>query len=186
MKRIGLLLCMLLVLAGCGGKNRDLERAMALRSRLLGASECSFRTGITADYGDRVHTFTMENQSDQNGNVSFTVSEPESIAGITGVIRDSGGELIFDDTALAFPMLADDQLAPVSAPWLLLKTLRSGYLTSAGKDGDLMRITIDDRYEDDALTMDIWVDREDRPVYAEILWKGENILTITVENFQIV
>ena len=83
-------------------------------------------------------------------------------------------------------MLADDQLAPVSAPWLLLKTLRSGYLTSAGKDGDLMRITIDDRYEDDALTMDIWVDREDRPVYAEILWKGENILTITVENFQIV
>ena len=49
-----------------------------------------------------------------------------------------------------------------------------------------MRITIDDRYEDDALTMDIWVDREDRPVYAEILWKGENILTITVESFQIV
>ena len=185
MKRIWLLLCAVLLITGCGGKGKELHRAMELRSRLLEASECSFRTEITADYGDKVHNFTMENTSDGNGNVRFTVSAPDSIAGIAGTIRNSGGELTFEDTALSFPLLADGQLAPVSAPWLLMKTLRSGYLTSAGMEGELLRITIDDRYEEDALTADIWIDSENCPVRGEFLWQGRSILTILVEDFRI-
>ena len=81
--------------------------------------------------------------------------------------------------------MADGQLAPVSAPWLLMKTLRSGYLTSAGMEGELLRITIDDRYEEDALTADIWIDSENCPVRGEFLWQGRSILTILVEDFRI-
>ena len=184
MKRIGLLLGVVLLLTGCG-KGKELDRAMALRTELLAASECSFRTEITADYGDKVHSFTMDNHSDGNGNVEFTVVGPDSISGITGSVGNSGGELTFDDTALAFPLLADGQLAPVTAPWLLIKTLRSGYLTSAGMEGALLRITIDDRYEEDALTADIWVNDENSPVRAEFSWQGRSILTIQVEDFRI-
>lgn len=185
MKRIGLLLCEFLLLTGCSGKGKELDRAMELRRKLLGASECSFRAEITADYGDKVHSFTMANCSDRNGDVRFTVDKPDSIAGITGSIGHSGGELTFDDTALAFPLMADGQLAPVCAPWLLMKTLQSGYLTSAGMEGELLRITIDDRYEENALTADIWVNDENVPVRAEFCWQGRSILTILVEDFRI-
>lgn len=185
MKRIGLLLCAMLLLSGCGRNGKELDRAMELRSKLLGASECSFRTEITADYGDKVHSFTMDNLSDGNGDVHFTVVKPDSIAGITGSIGHSGGELTFDDTALAFPLLADGLFAPVSAPWLLMKTLRSGYLTSAGMEGELLRITIDDRYEENALTADIWVNSENCPIRGEFSWQGRSILTILVEDFRI-
>ena len=184
MKRIGLVLCVFL-LAGCSWKEKELDRAMELRTRLLNASECSFRAEITADYGDKVHSFTMDNLSGGDGNVRFEVVKPDSIAGITGSIGHSGGELTFDDTALAFPLMADGQLAPVCAPWLLMKTLQSGYLTSAGMEGELLRITIDDRYEENALTADIWVNDENVPVRAEFCWQGRSILTILVEDFRI-
>lgn len=183
MKRVWLLLLSVVLLTGCGG-NRELNRAMELRSDLLKAKGCSFETQVTADYGDKVHIFTMACTVDDKGELTFAVKKPDTLAGITGNVSDTGGKLTFDGTALAFPLLAEDRLAPVSAPWLLLKTLRSGYLSSAGMDGDHLRITIDDRYEEDALTLDVWVNRENRPLRAEICWAGQKILTMDVENFR--
>ena len=140
-KAVGLLLLVFL-LSGCSGASKEIERGMALRSRLLKASTCSFDTQITADYGDKTYQFSMACQG-------------------------------------------DDQVTPVSAPWILLKTLRSGYLTAAGTEGDQLHLTIDDSYEDDALTLDIWLDGEDVPIRAEILYDGRRILSLTVVNFQV-
>ena len=184
MKRLSVLLSVLLFLGGCSGKQEELERAMTLRAKLL-ASECSFDAKITADYGDKLYVFAMTCQGDSRGNLTFTVTEPESIAGITGILSQDGGKLTFDDTALAFPLMADDQLTPVSAPWIFLKTLRGGYLTSANTEEELLHLTIDDSYEEDALQLDIWLDGEDKPILAEILYDGRRILTISVSNFQI-
>ena len=104
---------------------------MDFRAKLL-AQAVSFDAEITADYGDKTYTFAMHCESDTKGDMTFTVTAPESIAGISGTISASGGKLTFSDTALAFDLMADDQLSPVSAPWILMKTLRSGYLTSCG------------------------------------------------------
>ena len=101
---------------------------MALRSRILQAQQCTFDVSITADYGDKLHQFSVFCQGDSQGNLTFTVNEPESIAGITGKISDTGGKLTFDDTALQFDTMADDTISPVSAPWIFLKTL-FGYLS---------------------------------------------------------
>lgn len=158
---------------------------MALRSRLLKASSCAFDAAVTADYGDALYEFNMACQADDRGDVTFTVSEPESISGIRGIISSKGGQLTFDDTALAFDLMADGQVSPVSAPWLLLKTLRGGYLTAAGMEGELLRLTMDDSYADDALQLDIWLDGENLPVRAEVLYGGRRILTVNVTNFQI-
>ena len=183
-KAVGLLLLMFL-LSGCSGASKEIERGMALRSRLLKASTCSFDTQITADYGDKLYTFTLNCVGDAQGDLSFTVEEPESISGITGRITGAGGELTFEDTALSFPLMADGQLTPVSGPWLLLKTLRSGYLSSAGMDGEYLRLCMDDSYRDDALHLDIWVNGENMPVKAEILYSGRKILSLEVASFAI-
>ena len=182
MKKLSVLLIVLLFLGGCSGKQEELERAMTLRAKLL-ASECSFDAKITADYGDKLYVFAMTCQGDSRGNLAFTVTEPESIAGITGIISQDGGKLTFDDTALAFPLMADDQLTPVSAPWIFLKTLRGGYLTSANTEEELLHLTIDDSYEEDALQLDIWLDGQNHPVQADILYDGRRILTVQVSNF---
>ena len=158
---------------------------MALRAKLLPAS-VSFDAEITADYGDAIHTFCVFCEGDNQGNLGFRVTSPETIADITGRIVSGEGKLTFRDTVLAFPLLAEDQLSPVSAPWVFYSTLRDGYLTSAGMEEDKLRLTIDDSYEEDALTVDIWLDAEDKPVRAEILYDGRRILTLRIENFTIV
>ena len=184
MKFIAVLLA-LLALSGCGGENGSLDRAMALRAKLL-TSSVSFDAEITADYGDEVHTFCVYCEGDSQGNLGFRVTAPETIADITGRIDAGEGKLTYRDTVLAFPLLAEDQLSPVSAPWIFYTTLRGGYLTSAGMEEDLLRLTIDDSYEEDALTVDIWLDETDTPIRAEILYDGRRILTLTIENFTIV
>lgn len=186
MKKMGALILGFLFLTGCGKASTEIERGMQLRSKLLQSSQCSFDAEITADYGDKVHIFSMACQADGKGDIRFTVLEPESIAGITGTVNGDGGHLTFDDTALHFDLLADDQLSPVSAPWILLKTLRSGCLTSACTEEEVIRLTIDDSYDDDALNLDIWLDQQDLPARGEILYDGKRILSVTVKNFAIV
>ena len=174
------------MLTGCGGQNQELERMMAFRASLLAGMGCSFQAVITADYGEELYTFTLDCRSDQEGGVTFTVTEPESISGITGHISASGGKLTFDDDqALAFELLADGQLTPVSVPWLLVKTLRGGYVTACGREGDTMRASIDDSYREDALRLDIWFSGNDRPQAAQVLWADRRILSLEVKDFEI-
>lgn len=184
MKRMGAIILIFFLLTGCSETENRIDRVMALRNRLL-QNGCSFRSQITADYGDKLYTFTLECAGDAKGNLTFEVAEPDTIAGISGNITGEEGFLTFDAVALQFDLLADGQVTPVSAPWLVLKTLRSGYLTSAGMDGALLRVTIDDSYAEDALQLDIWLNGEDLPVQADILYDGSRILSLEMENFQI-
>ena len=179
------LLCVLLVavlLLGCSPQNQLLDRAMGLRAEMI--SKCgSFDAEVTADYGNKTIRFRMECSFDQNGNLQFRVKEPVTLAGITGKLTASGGKLTFDQTAMAFETMADDQLSPVSAPWLLIKTLRGGYLTSCNEEDGGLRVAIEDNYGEDALHLDVWLDGNDLPRSAEIYWQGRRLLTVDVSNF---
>lgn len=183
LKRLLCILSLLVLLTGCAGSDNSMNRAMALRTKLL-AQSTEFDAVITADYGDKTYTFAVICAVDTQGTLNFTVMEPESIAGITGTVSAKGGKLTFDDRALAFELLADGQVTPVSGPWILMNTLRSGYLTSSGMEGEKIRIAIDDSYRDDALHLDIWLDENDLPERGEILWQGRRILSIEVKNFK--
>lgn len=185
MKRMAVVLCVLLLLTGCSGTEESLDRAMALRAKLLAASDCSFDAVITADYGDITYTFSMSCSVDQQGNLRFSVVNPQTISGISGVVAATGGKLTFDDKILTFGLMADGLVTPVSAPWILMKTLRSGYLTSCGREGEYLRLSIDDSYADDALHLDIWLGEGDLPIRGEILWQGRRLLSVQVENFTI-
>ena len=186
MKRGLTLLLLVLILAGCGRNDECMSRGMALREKLLQSAGYSFDAEITADYGNKVYEFAMQCTVDQNGNLTFQVSEPEYIRGISGIISGMGGQLTFDDALLAFDLLADGEVSPVSAPWLLIKTLRGGYLSSSSMEDGCLRLTIDDSYEEDALQLDIWLDSQDLPDHAEILWQGRRVLSLDVGKFTFV
>ena len=185
MKRCAVLILLCLLLTACSGVPDEIEAGMELRSRVLQASECSFLANITADYGDKVHIFEMACKADTKGDLTFTVLQPETISGISGKLAGEGGSLIFDDTALHFELLAEEQPSPISAPWILMKTLRSGYITSACQAGERIHLSVDDSFEQEALRLDIWLGPENIPEQADILYDGRRILTVDVRNFQI-
>lgn len=184
MKKV-LVFSMILFLFGCSERSSELDRGIAFREKLLNCAGCSFTAEITADFGDKTYTFVMDSQGNPDGSLGFTVREPESISGISGTLSAKGGEITFDeDRGVAFPLLAEGEITPVSGPWMLYNTLRSGYILSCGMEGDLTRLTLNDSYEEEAFQVDVWLNGEDQPVTAEILWKGRRVLTIRVAQFQ--
>lgn len=186
MKKVLTLLLIMLSLSGCTAKNWELEQMMTFRASLISAMGCQFRANITADYHDELYHFTLDCQCDEEGNLRFEVVAPESISGINGAITGSGGKINFEnETALAFETMADGQITPITAAWVFVKALRSGYVTSCGVEDEDMRVSIDDSYQDNALRLDIWFNSENNPKHAEILWKDHRILSLDVVNFEI-
>ncbi len=183
-KAFAIFIC-LIFLSSCHA-NESVDEALSLRNKIIAANSCTFSCVITADYSDRLYTFQMACSFDKNGSMTFTVQQPETISGISGTIDGAGGRLTFDDQALFFEMLADGYISPVSAPWLFMKTLRSGYIDSctAGKEG--CYITVDDSYEGKPLLIEIWTDRENLPYRAELLWEGRRVLSLDVTDFSCV
>ncbi|MBE6933616.1 MAG: hypothetical protein E7462_00960 [Ruminococcaceae bacterium] len=182
MRRIMVFLMVIILLSGCAADSAQMDRAIALRGKVQ-QKDVSFDTELTADYGDKIYTFSMKCQGDKTGNLKFTVTEPQTIAGISGTVSQGSGKLSFDDQVLAFDILADGLISPVSGPWVLLETLRSGYLTSCNQEGELLRLAIDDSYEKNALHLDIWLDSQDSIQRAEIIWQGRRVLSMQVKNF---
>lgn len=181
MKRLWALLPVLILLGGCGADDA-MEEAVELRSRCLGAQQVSFTAGITADYIDTVEQFTLECGVDSAGVLTFEVTQPEEISGITGMVSGDAAALTFDDEVLAFPMMAGDRLSPVSAPWVMMQAIRSGCIVSVVREGELLHMTIDDSYDDDALTVDVWT-RNGAVESAEISWDGIRQVSMQIGDF---
>lgn len=157
---------------------------MDVRSKFL-STDCSFRVTVSADYGEMIYTFVMDCRGSKEGDVSFTVVAPDTISGITGTLTGEGGFLTFDQEALAFELLADGQIGPVSAPWVLLNTLRSGYLRYTEETELGLRLTIDDSFREEPLQVEVWLEGEIL-TGAEICWQGRRILTLRIEAFDFV
>ena len=182
MKHIIILLTLLCIcMCGCQKGTDPMDQALSLRSAVLQSEKCTFSLEITADYGSMTYDFSMDCVADNKGNVTFVVTAPMTIAGITGRITEEGGCVTFDSTSLYIPMLTDDLITPVSAPWLLIRTIRGGCITSCS-DG---RLTIDDSFAEDALKLDIFLGQDNLPESVDIYWKNRRILALSVISFVI-
>lgn len=171
---------------GCAPNGGVTERGMTLREKLLASKGCTFTAGITADFGENQYSFVMDCQTDSGGNLHFTVVSPENISGIQGRIDETSGKLTFDETVLAFPLLAQGEIAPATAPWLFWKSLLGGYIQACGEDKDGFRITIDDSFRGENLQLDVWLDENNTPLSAQILWQGRSILFLSISQFRTV
>jgi len=183
MKRVAVLILVVLLLTGCVRNADEIDCAMLFREKLQQSQGCSFNAIITADYRDAIHTFTMHCQTDTSGSMAFNVSDPETIRGISGKVMEGGGAIIFDQQILAFDLLADGQITPVSAPWLVIQALRGGYLRSCCFEDDMLRISVDDSYQANALQVDVWIGPNDTLQHGEILWNGRRIVSFDVRDF---
>lgn len=172
------------VLFGCSQQNDQMDKVLILRNSIVNSNGCAFDVTITADYLDSYHTFGMRCISDEIGNVTFEIIEPNSISGITGIVTSEDGKLTFDDQVLLFPTIAEDLLTPVSAPWFFLKSLKSGYIRGCGMDSGLTLLQIDDSYSDNVIKMNVQI-IDGVPIFAEIIWQDRCIVTMEVREFHI-
>lgn len=173
------------LLTGCNSPQQEVTQALELRRSVLEAQGCSFDATITAEYDDVFYTFQMSCRFDQTGMLSFTVTDPETIAGISGTISRECSALSFDDKILAFPLLANGELTPVSAPWIFLSALKGGYLRGYSESEAGFSLYIDDSFEEDPLHLEIELDEETMPVSAQIIWQDRRILSLQIKNFTI-
>lgn len=185
MKRLFVWILLPLLLTGCNDLSDDLDAGMQLRSRLLQSEQCVFTTEISAEYDDRICLFAMDCEADENGDLAFTVVQPLTIAGISGTLTGEEGQLQFENVALQFPLKVEDLPSPISAPWILLNALRSGFLTSACVEGDEICLSIDDIFQGRTLKTDVWLNSVNVPSRADILYEGRKILTMRVKKFDI-
>ena len=180
MKRI--LPLFLVFLLGCSGPDPAMETALDLRSRCLASPNVRFRAEIRADYITGFEEFTLDCETSPDGAVSFRVASPEEIADICGTVRRDEGTVEFDGAVLAYPLMAQERLSPLSGPWVVMKAIRSGCIIAAGQEGELTRVTIDDSYADNALTVDVWLE-DGQVIQAEVAWEGLRCLVMTFDDF---
>lgn len=185
MKRMICMMCMMIFLTGCQKPTNAMDVALQFRQNLNAGTACVFDVKITADYGKTCYAFMLNCEAEKDGSLTFNVTAPETISGIMGSISEKGGQLTFDDSALAFPLLADEQLSPISAPWIFIKSMRGGFITSAGMVDNQVRLIMEDSFQGDTLTVHTWLDANNMPILAEIYHNGYRILTLEMENFQI-
>lgn len=185
MRVFAAVILVLSMFCGCTAKDDALKQATDLRTELLTFEKCCFQAAITADYGDNIHTFQMDCTVDAEGCLSFTVTDPQTISGITGHIAEDEAALTFDDKVLAFPMLADGQISPISSPWLFLNSLRGGYLSGVSEESEGLCIYIDDSFHEYPLQLEVYTDQDVVPTHAEFIWQNSRIISLDIRNFLI-
>lgn len=178
------LLCVLLV--GCSASTgKPNQKALDFRTQLMNAGGCSFTAAISADFGERVYDFTLDCSYTMEDGVSVSVLEPESIAGIAATVSGDGAVLEYEGVSLTLGQMAQGNVEPLAAPWLLGQCWTQEYIAYAGADEDYERITYLRGYDDKELTVDTWLDPTGCPVYAEVVFDGVRCLTIEIQDFQL-
>lgn len=185
MRKLTACIAILILLCGCSGKDTDFSSALMLREAMLRGEKCKFQCTINADYESYCYTFLLDCVADKNGRVEFSVLEPEPISGISGYISAEKGAITFDDQVLAFPLLIDGAITPVSAPWIFITALRSGYIYSAGSKGDRSLVSIEDEFFDQHLRVEIEIAKNNLPERAVIYWQGNAFLSLKITHFHI-
>lgn len=176
-----LVLCLFLM-TGCGKGTEPVQQALDFRTQLLEKGTCSFTAHIRADFGAQFYDFTLAAECAEE-EASLSVIAPEEIAGITASVTKEGAVLEFDGTELAFGTLANGNISPVTVPWLLEQSWKSAYISCAGADGALYRVTYLRGYADGQITVDTWFDEGGIPVRGEMLYDGRRCITVTIEDF---
>lgn len=183
-KKAGLLCLVLAVimLTGCSGEP-PMDQALNFRSLLQGAGGCSFLAEITADLGEEICTFTLSCHYEDV--LKFTVTAPESIAGISGTIEGPDGTISYDDTILAISSLAEGRLSPAAAPYALAKSWETGYIRTCGTDDRAVTMSVDTTFCDRPISLETWLDSEKNvPVYGEICYNDQRILSLSISDFE--
>lgn len=162
-----------------------MQKALDLRSSLLSRQTYSFSLDVTADFDETVFCFSVDCLAKPDG-VQMTLTAPETISGIKAYCADDGPGVLFDDTRVSLGELAEGNLTPLEAPYLLRKAMEKEYIQCTGPDADRLRITYLLGYGDREITLDVWLDENTNvPVYAEFTYEGRSVVRADITSFQV-
>ena len=179
------MMLLLSLLTGCGGKEM-MQQALDFRTSLLECEQYSFTADLTANYDDRVYDFTLECVGTPSGDMSMTVTAPDTISGISATVKNDCRTIEFDGLSLEFGPLADGRVSLICGPALLGACWASEYIDSTGKDEEQTIVVYRKGYEQEEVVVRCWFDTATAlPQYAEI-WCGDAVvLSAELSNFSI-
>lgn len=179
MKKLCLfILCLALLLSGCGG-GRDAAERQQLADELNARRDLRFTAALRAEYPDKTVRFRLAYEEDEGG-CTVRVLEPEEIAGVSVHLGTDGAQLRFEELRLDAGPLDRYGLSPVSALPALTQALREGHLESAWTEGDQ---SVWELIANDALTVQVWLDGDLRPRRAELISDGRVAVFLDIEDW---
>jgi len=163
--RLCLPMMILLVLAGCGRLpvSPAEQQALQARGKYLEMTIWSARAQITADYGQRVYTFSVTASGDAEQTL-LVLTAPETVAGMATRMGAEGTVLEYDGVQMNTGALPDGKTVPMQAIPKLLQAMRSGYIRSCQmQDGSVLFIRCGDPEQGPGSGEEIslWVDAQD-------------------------
>lgn len=177
-----LTLCALLF--GCASEESYLEPAIEFRAALLQAGGCSFHAEIKADFGDRVEIFAADCEFSTDGTAHLTLTEPETLAGITAAVADRGGTITYDGMSVDFGLLANGKVIPAAAPALAALCWCGEYISAAGREEDVYRVTYEKDFDEKRLQIDTYF-KNDLPFSAEVCYNNQRILKLEISDYSL-
>ncbi|MCL1820415.1 MAG: hypothetical protein FWG36_07160 [Oscillospiraceae bacterium] len=173
------IICIFLTACGLGGA----QDAAELVREKYESGELKLAADIMADFGDRVSTYSVTYERDEQGNGLITILRPAEIAGITATItEDGGGTLEYDGLILETGKLAGTALTPIDAIPSMLSAWSNGYMSEAGTERwegvKCYRLTYSQTVDNAVVEQQAWFDVETlAPIRGETLVDGRLVIT---------
>ena len=183
MKRIVVLL-LAAFLAGCAARGND-TRAEDLQRRYAAMAGCEARVRVCAAEDGEARRYTLDIVRDGD-ETRVTAVEPEALAGIGAVMTEDGltiscGDLLLDAGS------ADPGVSAASAADVVLRAAAEGWITERSTerfaDTDALRLCFETERGGEPLSVAVWFDSSDAPLYAEIERAGEIFLYLEFTEF---
>lgn len=182
MRRLFAVLMLCVLLFGCTSEESVLASAIEFRAALVQAGGCSFCAEIEADFGNHIETFTADCDFSTDGTARLTLLAPETLAGITAAVTDSGGKITYDGMAVDFGMLANGNVIPAAAPALTALCWCREYISAAGWEDDIYRVTYEKDFDEKRLLIDTFF-KNDLPICAEVCYNNQRILKLNISDY---
>ena len=160
-----------------------MQKALDFRTSLIEAEQCRFTAQIAANYPQRIFEFTLDVVWTPK-QTTLTVVEPAEICGISATVSEDGTSIQFEDVELDFGKLANGYISPVCTPWLLGQCWVGEYISAAGNDAELTKVSYLRGYHEAQLAVDTWLTQQGIPVHAEVFYDDEKCLTVEIQDFQ--
>ena len=181
-RAIAVLMAGLFILLGACGEEASVSPAIEFRAALVQAGGCTFRADVEADFGGNVEHFTLDCEADADGTTRFSVVAPETLAGISATVTESGGKITYDGMAMDFGLLANGNVIPAAAPALAVCCWSGEYIASGGEEDALYRATYEKDFDEKMLTVDTWYENS-IPICAEVCYNNQRILKLSISEF---
>lgn len=181
------------LLCGCTGEQEDNDLTLQLQKAFLSRAGCAGTMEITADYGQRVYSYTVTFSEETGKGLSMVLTAPEEVAGITATLEEGQTFLQFDGVCLQTGPLNADGLSPLDALPACLAAMESGFVAETGREQlgetEALRLCFRDpeRPAGQGLETVLWFDRAQKTLLrGELRSDGTMVVRCEFSDFHII